>query len=288
MIVITGANGRLGSQIVDRVLDRVPADTVAVSVRDISQAAHLARRGVRVRAGDFTKPDTLDHAFQDADQVLVVSAAIRGPGAASANRAAIEAAVRAGASRVFYTSHQASSPDSLFPAQTQHAATEAFLAQQPIAWTALRHGFYVSTLELYLPTALETGQLRLPDDGPVSWTSHADLADVDAIALTQAGTLDGVSPPLTAPEALDLADIAHVLSDITGRTISRVVVDDDEWRTEAIEGGLPAPAADFTLGMFLAARRGEFAVVDPTLEKLLQRPAISARTAIQEMLASRR
>lgn len=288
MIVVTGANGRLGSQIVGRLLDRVPADTVAVSVRDITQAAHLARRGVRVRAGDFTKPDTLDHAFQDAEQVLVVSAAIRGPGAASANRAAIEAAVRAGASRVLYTSHQAASPDSLFPAQPQHAATETFLAEQPIAWTALRHGFYISTLEFYLPTALETGQLRLPDDGPVSWTSHADLAEIDAIALTQAGALDGVSSPLTAPEALDLADVARLLSDITGRTITRAVVDDDEWRTEAIAGGLPAPAADFTLGMFQAARRGEFAVVDPTLENLLQRPAISARTAIQEMVPSRR
>ena len=161
-------------------------------------------------------------------------------------------------------------PPARSPAQPQHAATEAFLAEQGIAWTALRHGFYVSTLEIYVPAALKTGQLRLPDDGPVSWTSHADLAEIDAIALTQPGALDGVSPPLTAPETLDLADVARLMSDITGRTITRVVVDDDKWRTEAIAGGLPAPAADFTLGMFRAARRGEFAVVDPTLEDLLQ------------------
>ncbi|MEO5852213.1 MAG: SDR family oxidoreductase [Nocardioides sp.] len=286
MIVVTGATGRLGAQIVDRLLERVPADTVGVSVRDIGKAADLASRGVRVRAGDFTEPGTLDEAFEDADQVLVVSAAIRGPGAAQANRAAIEAAVRAGASRVLYTSHQAASPDSLFAAQPQHAATQSLMAEQGIAWTALRHGFYASSLEIYLPAALETGELRLPEDGPFSWTSHADLAEVDAIALTQPGVLEGISPPLTAPEALDFTDVAHVLSDLTGRTITRVVVDDEEWKASAVARGLPAPVADFTLGMFRAARDGEFAATDPTLERLLGRPAISARTTIEEIVAS--
>lgn len=285
MIIVTGGSGRLGSQIVDRLLDRVPADSVGVSVRDVGKAERLMSRGVRVRAGDFTDPTALDYAFEDADQVLVVSAGIRGPAAAEANRAAIGAAVRAGASRVLYTSHQAASPDSLFPAQPQHAATEAFLAEQGIAWTALRHGFYASTLEIYVPNALETGELRLPEDGPFSWTAQADLAEVDAIALTPTGVLDGVSPALTGPEKLDFADVAGILSDLTGREIRRIVVDDEEWKSSAIERGLPAPAADFTLGMFRAARRGEFAVTDPTLENLLGRPAISARTTIEGIVA---
>lgn len=288
MIIVTGATGRLGSQIVDRLLERVPADTVGVSVRDHTRAADLASRGVRVRTGDFTEPATLDHALEDADQVLVVSAAIRGSGAASANRAAIEAAVRAGASRVLYTSHQAASPDSLFAAQPQHAATQAFLAEQAVSWTALRHGFYASTLEIFVPTALQTGELRLPADGPFAWTSHADLAEIDAITLSEPGVLDGLSPPLTAPEALDFADIAHLLSDLTGRSVTRVVLDDEEWKDTALASGMPAAAADFTLGMFRAARLGEFAVTDPMLENLLGRPAISARTVVKELVASHR
>lgn len=288
MIIVTGGTGRLGSQIVDHLLNRVPAEQVGVSVRDVTKADALASRGVRVRPGDFTDPAGLDHAFEGASQVLVVSAAIRGPGAGDANRAAIEAAVRVGATRVLYTSHQAASPTSLFPAQLQHAATEAVLAEQGVAWTALRHGFYVSTLEIFIPTALETGEIRLPEDGPFSWTAHADLAEVDAIALTRADALDGVTPALTGSEQLDFADIAHILGQVTGRQIRRVVVDDDEWRASAIERGLPAPAADFTLGMFRAARGGEFAVTDPTLERLLGRPAASARTAIEAIVAGHR
>jgi len=284
MFIVTGGTGRLGSQIVAQLLDRLPADQVGVSVRDVSKAAGLASRGVRVRAGDFTDPAALDHAFEGADQVLVVSAAIRGPRAGDANRTAIEAAVRAGATRVLYTSHQAASLSSLFPAQVQHAATEAVLAEQGVAWTALRHGFYASTFEIFVPTALETGELRLPEDGPFSWTAHADLAEVDAITLTHEDALDGVSPALTGSELLDFADVARILSSITARPIRRVVVDDGEWRDSAIERGLPAPAADFTLGMFRAARRGEFACTDPTLEQLLGRQAISARTTIEAIV----
>jgi uncharacterized protein YbjT (DUF2867 family) len=284
MLIVTGATGRLGSQIVDKLLDRVPADSIAVSVRDVDKARALADRGVRVRPGDFTDPATLDHAFEGAEQVLVVSPAIIGPEASAASRAAIDAAVRAGAPRVLYTSHQAASPDSLFAAQREHAAAEAYLAEQGVAYTALRHGFYASTFENHLPAALATGLLRLPEDGPVSWTTHADLAEIDAIALTRPGTFDRLTPPLTAPETLDFADVARILSDLTGRTIKRVVVDDEEWKAGMVERGLPAPVADFALGIFRAARRGEFAVTDPTLEAVLDRPAISAQAVLEKML----
>jgi NAD(P)H dehydrogenase (quinone) len=287
MIVVTGASGRLGSRIVDRLLERVPAGQVGVSVRDAASVAALAERGVRVREGDFTDPSTLERAFEGAEQVLVVSAAIRGDGAAAANVAAIDAARAAGAGRVLYTSHQASSPTSLFAPQLTHAATEAHLAGLGVPFTSLRNGFYTSTLALYLDEALETGRFALPEDGPVSWTDHDDLADAAVAALTGPGVLDGVTAPLTAPDALDFAAVADVLSDVVGRRIERVVVDDEQWLATAVGRGMPAAAADFTLGMFRAARRGEFAVTDPTLETVIGRPARTVRTVLEEAVGSR-
>src|SRR5690348_16560764 len=104
MFIITGATGRLGTQIVDHLLERVPADRVGVSVRD---PAKVARRDVRVRQGDFTRPETLAHAFEGVETALIISASIRGAGATRANIAAIDAAHAAGARRILYTSHQA-------------------------------------------------------------------------------------------------------------------------------------------------------------------------------------
>lgn len=95
-----------------------------------------------------------------------------------------------------------------------------------------------------------------------------------------AGTLNQVRHP-------DLR-LFQMRSDLTGRTATRIAVDDEECKAEAVERGLPAPAADFTLGMFRAARDGEFAATDPALERLLARPAISARASIEEIVAAQR
>ncbi|WP_328836590.1 SDR family oxidoreductase [Streptomyces europaeiscabiei] len=287
MLIVTGATGHLGSLIVDRLLERVPTGRIGVSVRDVSKAAELAERGVRVRAGDFTEPDSLKHAFEGAERVLVVSAAIRGGGASTANNAAIDAAREAGAQHILYTSHQAASPLSLFPPQKVHAATEEHLKQQGVPYTALRNGFYASTLGYYIGAALKTGTLAVPQDGPVSWTAHEDLAEAAAFALTEDGGLEGVTPPLTAPHALDFADAADILSRITGRTITRVVMDDDEWISAAVAGGMPRPAAEFSLTMFAASRKGEFDAANPTLEAIIGHPAKTAHEVLEASLRSR-
>ncbi|MGP3966719.1 NmrA family NAD(P)-binding protein [Streptomyces sp. 6N223] len=287
MLIVTGATGRLGALIVNRLLERVPAGRIGVSVRDVGKAADLAERGVRVRAGDFTEPGSLKHAFEGAERVLVVSAAIRGGGALTANSAAIDAAREAGARRIVYTSHQAASPTSLFPPQKVHAATEEHLKQQGVPFTALRNGFYASTLGYYIGAALETGTLAVPQDGPVSWTAHEDLAEAAASALTEDGALEGITPPLTAPHALDFADVADILSRITGRTITRVVMDDNEWTSAAVAGGMPRPAAEFSLRMFAASRNGEFNTTNPTLEATIGHPAKTVHEALEAAVHSR-
>ncbi|GAA1871475.1 NAD(P)H-binding protein [Pseudonocardia ailaonensis] len=284
MLVVTGATGRLGSRIVERLLERVPAGEIGVSVRDPAAASGLAARGVRVRRGDFTDPSSLVHAFEGAERVLVVSAAIRGEGAVAANLAAIDAARAAGASRILYTSHQAAAPDSLFAPQLTHAATEAHLLAQGVPFTALRNGFYASTLGMYLGGVAETGRLVAPEDGPVSWTDHADLAEIAAVALAEPGTFEGITPPLTAPVALDLADVAALAAEILDRPVERIVVGDEEWKATAVANGMPPFAADFTLGMFRAARRGEFAATDPALETVLGHPAVPVRTVLEGLL----
>ncbi|WIY00572.1 NAD(P)H-binding protein [Amycolatopsis mongoliensis] len=280
MIVITGGTGKLGSQVVEQLLRRVPAGEVGVSVREPGKAAGLAERGVRVRRGDFADPDSLADAFEGATQVLVVSTDASGEAALRHHVAAIDAARDAGAKRVLYTSHQAAADDSLFAPMPDHAATERHLAAAGPAFTALRNGFYAATVPLLLGPARETGELVAPADGPVSWTAHADLAEAAAVVLADEGRFDGPTPPLTAPVALDLEDVAGLLGELTGRTIRRVVADDDEWVAGLTAHGVPAAQAAMLLGMFRAARRGEFATTGPDLEELLGRPATPLRSIL--------
>jgi NAD(P)H dehydrogenase (quinone) len=281
MIIVTGATGQLGSQIVERLLERVSADEVGVSVRDVDRAGDLAARAVRVRRGDFADPSTLEAAFEGASQVLVISVDRLGEQAVAQHTAAIDAGYRAGAHRVLYTSHQAASPDSSFAPARDHAATEAYLVGCDRPFTSLRNGFYTTSLAYLIAGTAQAGELVAPADGPVSWTTPADLAEAAATILAADARFDGPTPPLTASDAVDLQDVAAVLSKLSGRAIRRVVVDDEDYVGRLVDHGTPEPAARLFLGMFHAARRGEFAVTGSTLQTLIGREPQPIRAALE-------
>ncbi|WP_039805307.1 NmrA family NAD(P)-binding protein [Nocardia araoensis] len=286
MIIVTGATGQLGRQIVERLLTRVPANRVGVSVRDPRKAQAFAERGVRVRQGSFTDIAGLAEAFEGATQVLIVSVDKMGDECVEQHRAAIEAAVTAGARRILYTSQMGASPSSHFQACRDHAATEDALRACGVPFTSLRNGFYAASAAHFLGHADESGLLALPADGPVSWTAHADLADAAAAILADEGCFDGPTPPLTGARALAFDDIAGIATEITGSAITRTTTSDDQFREQLVGRGVPARTAEQLVGIFAASRVGEFATVDPTLATLLGREPVALRTVLREQLSS--
>lgn len=282
MIIVTGATGKLGRQIVEELLVRLPADRVGVSVRDPEKAADFAQRGVRVRHGDFAQPGSLAGAFEGASQLLIVSSnvAAQGGDPLAQHRAAIDAARAAGVGRIVYTSHMGASASSAFPPMRDHAATETMLGDAGVAWTALRHGFYAATVPMMVGDAASSGVLAAPQDGKVSWTTHGDLAAGAAAILLQEGRFDGATPPLTAPDTLDLEDVAAILADLHGKPIERQIISDEQQAAMMTDRGVPAGAVAITLGLYRAARAGEFAAVDPTLATLLGRTPTPLRNVL--------
>lgn len=287
MIIVTGATGQLGRAIVEALVRRVSPSLVGASVRDPQKAEALSRLGVRVRAGDFERPDDLAHAFEGATQVLLVSSNARATGGDTLgqHRRAIAAARAAGARRIVYTSHMAASPRSAFAPARDHAATEELLAASGGAWTSLRNGFYAASGIAMMGDAFSTGALAAPLDGKTAWTAHADLAEAAAIVLAEDGRFEGPTPPLTATAALDFADLAAVATELTGRGVQRRSETDDELRERIAARGAPPAVAEIALGYFLAARAGEFASVDGTLAALLGRPPITLREVMAAKLA---
>ena len=282
MIIVTGANGQLGRTIVEKLVQRVAAGGVGVSVRDPDQAADLAALGVRVRRGDFSDAESLRHAFEDAVQVLMISSNARAYGGdtLAQHRCAINAAQATGARRIVYTSHMGASAASAFPPMIDHAATEDMLGRSGLDWTALRNGFYAASGIALMGDAWESGLIEAPADGKVSWTAHADLAEAAAIVLAGGAKFDGPTPSLTASRSLDLSDLAAIASDVAGRPVRRRTLPDDDFRAGLAARGAPARAADIALGFYAASRRGEFAAVDPTLERLLGRPPIDVHNLL--------
>lgn len=288
MIIVTGATGRLGGLVVERLLAQRPASEVGVSVRDPAKAEALAARGVRVRAAAYDDGAALRESLAGARTVLLVSGHALGDEGVRQHAQVVEAARDAGAERVVYTSHQAAAAGSAFAPARDHAGTEEVLAGSGLSWASLRDGFHAATLEFWVAAAASDGVLRLPEDGPVSWTTHEDLADAATATLLAERLPDAPTPPLTGPEALDAAGVAERLSALSGTAWRREVVADDAYVAGLVGHGTPEPVARLLLGMFEASRAGEFDVVDPHLAQLLGRAATSVDATLEGALARSR
>ena len=138
----------------------------------------------------------------------------------------------------------------------------------------------------HVGSGLPGGGRDPPADGPVSWTTPSDLAEAAAVILADPGRFDGPTPPLTAPDAFDLQDVADFLTKLTGRTIRRTIADDDEWAAGLAADGTPEALATMMLGMFRAARHCEFSATSPTLGDLLGRPATPLSSFLEGVAAA--
>ena len=73
-ILVTGASGKLGSQVVKALLEdlNVQPSQLIVTTRNADKLQALASQGVDVREADFSSPESLEKAFQGADSMLLI------------------------------------------------------------------------------------------------------------------------------------------------------------------------------------------------------------------------
>lgn len=280
MIIVTGATGALNGATVDHLLERLPASEIAVAVREPARAERFARRGVEVRRADYAAADTLPAAFAGADQLLLVSSNDPTADAVALHRAAVDAAVAAGAGRILYTSHQAAAPDNPFGPGRDHYATEQMLAASGVAWTSLRNGFYAHSLQWLAGPWRETGVIAVPGDGPVSWTAREDAAQAAAAILMSPTPYEG-PVTLAAPDAPTFAELAETASELVGSPVRFQLMEDEEWIAAQAAAGQPEHMSRFLLGFYQAARAGHFAGTSRLLGDLLGHAPRTARQALE-------
>jgi NAD(P)H dehydrogenase (quinone) len=281
-VIVTGASGQLGRLVAGQLLDRVtPAEVILVTRRP-QALADLAERGVEVRRGDFDEPASLTDAFTGGDRMLLISTLAVGR-RAEQHRAALDAAAAAGVRRVVYTS--LTNPVEGHPSGAvvdDHRETEELLRGSDLAWTILRNSAYA---ELQVPLgaiAVAYGKLVTnAGDGRVAPISRSDCAAAAAVALTTDGH-EGHTYEITGPEALTQADIAGLLSEISGRPVQVIHTGDRRLLWGLTRLGTPKPVARAIVDLGIATREGYFDVVDSAFQALTGRPPRRLRELLFE------
>ncbi len=286
MIVITGATGQLGSQIVDQVLQRLPAAQVAVSVRHADKAAALAARGVTVRAGDYGDLAGMTAAFAGADTLMLVSGDADNATRIAQHRNAIAAARAAGVKRIVYTSYLDHDPASPFTFAAVHADTEQALRDSGLDWTILRPSTYAELLVMNVQGALASGAYATAaPHGKTSSISRGDIARVAAVALTEPGHA-GKIYELTGPAALGAAEVAAIAAALAGKPIPVVPITPEQlagfFRDKL---GMPPFLVEALVGAQAAVEQGRMAKVTDTVQSLTGQAPLNVEQVLRAALA---
>ncbi|WP_446041133.1 NAD(P)H-binding protein [Streptomyces sp. SID1121] len=216
LIMVTGATGGLGGDVLDFLLKRVPAERLAALARKPEDLAHLAERGVTVRQGDYDDPDSLVAAFRGVDKLLLVSARSF-TDAKTAHRNVIRAAKEAGVRHIHYTAIQRR-PGSAFvlPQVTEwDEYTENELTASGLDVTVLRNSQYLEAFDMLIGAITPDRVVRVPvGDTPIALATRGDMAEATAAVLASDGHA-GRSYTLTGSKSFTLADYTDIVGEIT-------------------------------------------------------------------------
>ncbi|MBO0607818.1 SDR family oxidoreductase [Myceligenerans salitolerans] len=279
---VTGASGHLGRLVVAELLDRgVEANSVVAIARTPGKLDDLAERGVRVREGDYDRPETLTAALSGVDRLLLVSGSEIGRRVPQ-HTAVIEAAKAGGVRRILYTSVLRAG-DTGNPVAPEHVETERVLREAGVPHTVLRNGWY---LEVYTDQAdqyLRTGRiLGATGAALISAAPRAEYAAAAASALLE--DVDGdVVYELGGP-GFSLADLAVAVTDVTGTEVVYEDLTPEAYHSALSEAGVDEGTAGFLVAIDRSIADGELATDSEDLGRLLGRAPASLGEAVRSLL----
>ncbi|MFJ6052037.1 SDR family oxidoreductase [Streptomyces sp. NPDC092307] len=282
-IVVTAATGALGRLVVEDLLERVPADQVAVVVRDEAKAADLAARGIEVRVADYDDRAALARAFEPGDRVLLISGNEIGRRVAQ-HTAVIDAAKAAGVAQLAYTGILGG-PEADFELAAEHTTTEQAVLDSGLPYTFLRNGWYHENYTRDLPTVLGHGAVvGNAGEGRVASAARADYAAAAAVVLTGEGHLNRIYE-LSGDAAWSLGEYAAEVSALSGKEIAYAEVAADEHLRILTGAGVPEGFAAIIVDVDAAIERGRLAGTSGDLARLIGRPTTPVTEAIGAALA---
>jgi uncharacterized protein YbjT (DUF2867 family) len=210
VILVTGATGTVGRQVVTQLSER--GAPVRAVTRDPASAGLPTR--VEVVRGDLADPASLGPHLAGVDSVFLVWP-FTSPELAAGLGSRVVAVLARHASRIVYLSAQAAAgqPDSFW------ATVERLVEASGAAWTFLRPtGFAANTL-MWADQIRSQGVVRWPYGAAARSLIHErDLAAVAVRALTE-DRHAGQRYLLTGPESITQAEQARVIGEVTGRAV---------------------------------------------------------------------
>ena len=218
-ILVTGATGRVGSQVVQQLVQRGAA--VRVLVRDPAKTSFPA--GVEVVRGDLLDIDTLRGAFAGVKTLFLLNA-VAGDEFTQA-LITLNVAHAAGVERVVYLSVLHSDRFANVPHFAVKLGAERMIEQMGFGATILRPAYFIDNELTVRDIIVNHNVYPMPIGGQgIAMIDVRDIAEVAAVELIRRDQAPGKLPSqiinLVGPDTLTGADAAAIWSEALGRPIA--------------------------------------------------------------------
>jgi NAD(P)H dehydrogenase (quinone) len=269
-LAVTGSTGWLGGLVAHDLAGRGVAQRLVV--RDLARAPELpAAVAAQCSYGDR---QAAERALAGVRTLLMVSAAEQEDRLAE-HRAFVDAAAAAGVEHIVYISFFGAAQKATFTLARDHWATEEHVKASGMAWTFLRDNLYLEFMDHMVG---EDGVIRGPaGQGRAAVVSHGDIARAAVAVLLDPAGHAGRTYDLTGPEALSLAEMATVITEVTGRDVTFHDETIEEAYASRAVYGAPDWQVDAWVSTYTAIREGELDGVSGDVEHLTGRRPTSLR-----------
>jgi uncharacterized protein YbjT (DUF2867 family) len=258
MILVTGATGNVGKELVKQLVDK--GVQVRVLLRDQKKAAALGDR-VEVVIGDLNKPETLGAPMQGVEKLFLVT-----PDTGQVANL-LKVAKQAGVQHVVKLS-TIEADRSLGPGKW-HRQQEELIKSMGFEWTFLRPTMMmVNTIEWWGETINSQNAVYFPGGkGKVSPVDPRDVATIACTVLTQSGH-EGQIYELTGPEAFTISEMVQILAKALDKPIRYTDVPVFAAAMGMLRFGLPFYVVMGLMQTLSALRRSEYAYVTDVVEQV--------------------
>lgn len=286
-ITVFGATGKIGTMLLHH-LSAAGIPTIAVT-RNKTQVQALPF--ITWMEADMTVPSSLAPVLENSRSVFLLSGYDRQLVAAQTH--VIQAAKEAGVTHIVKVSSGTTNPDTpLYMPESAialaHGAIEQVLKSSGIPWTLLQpNGFMQNWLgELSATVQRERKIYSATGDGTRAYIDARDIAETAFTVLTRPEPHLDKAYLLTGGEAINIAELAAIISREIGDTVTFVSLTLAEAQQRMEQAGLPHPAIDTLLAYISAQREGKAGFVSPAVEEILHKPARTAANFIRDHIVS--
>jgi uncharacterized protein YbjT (DUF2867 family) len=218
-ILVTGANGTVGYQVVEQLTKR--GANVRALVRDPAKVNFPA--GVPIVQGDLLDVDSLREAFTGVSTLFLLNAVV--PDEFTQALIALNVAREAGVERIVYLSVIHSDIYVNVPHFAGKFGVERMIEQMGFDATILRPAYFMNNDLPIKDVVLGYGVYPMPIGGKgLAMIDARDIGEIAAIELIRreqaAGPLALDRINLVGPDTLTGADVAAIWSEVLGRTIA--------------------------------------------------------------------